>query len=147
MRRACWAPFLNVLSQLNVPVAKSCPALHCSKTCPHGSQLDASGCPTCECRDPCAGIQCRGEGEACRLVDVECADPPCNPVSTPTLRKFDTKKAFSSLPSTSFQSIVVTKRRLRAQIDYSLSTSTDRAARRFPCVCLVERTRVPQECP
>ncbi|KAJ1528450.1 hypothetical protein ONE63_006861 [Megalurothrips usitatus] len=58
----------------------ACPALQCEKECPHGYQLDGRGCPTCRCRDPCQELQCRGEGEACRMVQVQCADPPCHAV-------------------------------------------------------------------
>lgn len=58
----------------------ACPALRCEEACPHGHQLDARGCPTCRCRDPCQELQCRGEGEACRMVQVQCADPPCHKV-------------------------------------------------------------------
>ncbi|KAK3918170.1 Equistatin [Frankliniella fusca] len=58
----------------------ACPALRCDEACPHGHQLDARGCPTCRCRDPCQELQCRGEGEACRMVQVQCADPPCHKV-------------------------------------------------------------------
>ena len=58
----------------------SCPELRCEEECPHGQQLDARGCRTCRCRDPCQQLQCRGEGEACRLVQVQCADPPCHAV-------------------------------------------------------------------
>lgn len=38
------------------------------------------GCRTCRCIDPCSKISCRGEGETCRLVSVECVDWPCPPV-------------------------------------------------------------------
>ncbi|XP_034238725.1 uncharacterized protein LOC117643760 [Thrips palmi] len=58
----------------------ACPDLRCDQACPHGYQLDGRGCPTCRCRDPCQDLQCRGEGEACRMVRVQCADPPCHAV-------------------------------------------------------------------
>lgn len=58
----------------------ACADLRCDQACPHGHQLDGRGCPTCRCRDPCQELQCRGEGEACRMVRVQCADPPCHAV-------------------------------------------------------------------
>ncbi|GLH00224.1 Papilin [Gryllus bimaculatus] len=56
-----------------------CPLLKC-QPCEHGYKLDENGCQTCECRDPCGEISCRGDGEACRLVEVACVDKPCPPV-------------------------------------------------------------------
>jgi len=58
---------------------RNCPLLKCLP-CPHGFQLDESGCSTCTCRDPCAEISCHGEGEKCRLVEVSCVNTPCPPV-------------------------------------------------------------------
>ncbi|PNF36509.1 Amyloid beta A4 protein [Cryptotermes secundus] len=57
----------------------SCPSLKCIP-CPHGFLLDESGCQTCKCRDPCAEISCREDGEKCRLVEVSCINTPCPPV-------------------------------------------------------------------
>ncbi|PSN48928.1 hypothetical protein C0J52_03479 [Blattella germanica] len=59
--------------------SRDCPLLKCIP-CPYGYKLDASGCSTCDCKDPCAEISCFEEGEACRLVDVTCTDQPCPPV-------------------------------------------------------------------
>lgn len=50
---------------------------NCTEDCPHGFEMDAYRCPTCKCVDPCSKISCRGEGEICRLVKVECTDGPC----------------------------------------------------------------------
>ncbi|XP_067012696.2 thyroglobulin [Anabrus simplex] len=56
-----------------------CPKYKC-QPCEHGYRMDMDGCPTCDCRDPCEEISCRGDGEACRLVEVSCVDRPCPPV-------------------------------------------------------------------
>lgn len=57
--------------------ASLCPLYKCKENCEHGYRLDKNGCRTCECVDPCSEISCRGEGETCRLVKVECITDPC----------------------------------------------------------------------
>lgn len=59
------------------PKSNECPLYKCPKDCEHGFALDNKGCRTCACLDPCSQISCRGEGETCRLVSVECVDWPC----------------------------------------------------------------------
>lgn len=59
------------------PKSTNCPMYKCSEDCEHGFKIDEKGCRTCECLDPCSQISCRGEGETCRLVTVECVDWPC----------------------------------------------------------------------
>lgn len=58
----------------------NCPLYRCQQDCPHGFEMDHRGCRTCKCVDPCSKVSCRGEGETCRLVHVECVDGPCPPV-------------------------------------------------------------------
>ncbi|XP_045503033.1 balbiani ring protein 3 isoform X1 [Colias croceus] len=58
-----------------------CPTTHCSHTtCPHGRELDSTGCPTCACRDPCAETKCRAD-ETCELLPVECEGDTCPPLA------------------------------------------------------------------
>ncbi|XP_060536767.1 fibrillin-1-like isoform X2 [Cylas formicarius] len=54
-----------------------CNSFKCEEDCEHGFEIDENGCRTCECIDPCQKISCRGEGETCRLVSVECTNWPC----------------------------------------------------------------------
>lgn len=57
------------------PVLNDCPALEC----PHGREIDTSGCPTCACRNPCDKVFCRPGVEECRLVQLNCVSEPCPP--------------------------------------------------------------------
>lgn len=59
------------------PSSENCPLYHCIKDCEHGFKMDDKGCRTCECVDPCETVQCRGDGEQCRLISVECVSWPC----------------------------------------------------------------------
>ncbi|XP_058812008.1 uncharacterized protein LOC131676744 [Topomyia yanbarensis] len=52
-----------------------CPLRKCS-FCEYGYQIDANGCKTCECRNPCSEISCP-RGEECQLIQVECISIPC----------------------------------------------------------------------
>ncbi|XP_045483161.1 balbiani ring protein 3-like [Harmonia axyridis] len=54
-----------------------CPLRRCVENCEHGYKMDIEGCRTCQCADPCDEVKCRGEGETCRLVAVECVGSPC----------------------------------------------------------------------
>ncbi|XP_058056131.1 uncharacterized protein LOC131207529 [Anopheles bellator] len=52
-----------------------CPLLKC-RPCEYGYRIDADGCKTCDCRDPCGEISCP-RGEDCQLIQVECISVPC----------------------------------------------------------------------
>ncbi|XP_017786716.1 PREDICTED: balbiani ring protein 3-like [Nicrophorus vespilloides] len=57
-----------------------CLDLTCRLGCDYGFVLDEeTGCPTCQCRDPCNGISCN-EDQQCQLVEVSCKDHYCPPV-------------------------------------------------------------------
>ncbi|KOB73074.1 Uncharacterized protein OBRU01_10598 [Operophtera brumata] len=61
----------------------SCLELTCRMGCDYGFELGAERCPTCRCRDPCAGVTCPA-GRACSTVDVACDADYCPPSpSTP----------------------------------------------------------------
>lgn len=49
--------------------------------CPSGFAQDAKGCSICQCRDPCAGIECPG-GLDCQPQEVKCKNEPCPPIPT-----------------------------------------------------------------
>lgn len=64
----------------NAPPKSDCPLYKCYEDCEHGFEMDKNGCRTCKCIEPCDKITCKGEGETCRLVQVECENMPCPPV-------------------------------------------------------------------
>lgn len=53
-----------------------CPEQTSCMPCEFGYLVNAAGCRTCECRDPCNDIACPA-GEECQLMKVECIDEPC----------------------------------------------------------------------
>lgn len=66
---------------------KECLDLTCRMGCEYGFILsEETGCPLCQCRDPCYGVDC-GVGEQCQLVEVNCKDHYCPPVPACELRK------------------------------------------------------------
>ncbi|XP_050354071.1 uncharacterized protein LOC126775931 isoform X2 [Nymphalis io] len=64
----------------------TCLELTCRMGCDYGFELGAGRCPTCKCRDPCAGVSCP-TGRACALVDVACDADYCPPVPACLPRK------------------------------------------------------------
>ncbi|CAH2094330.1 unnamed protein product [Euphydryas editha] len=64
----------------------TCLELTCRMGCDYGFELGAGRCPTCRCRDPCAGVACPA-GRACALVDVACDADYCPPVPACLPRK------------------------------------------------------------
>lgn len=89
--KECWCVDVNgfELSQSRMPYGepfncdntnKCTQENNCTHLCQHGFEMDANGCRTCKCLDPCSKVSCRGEGETCRLVNVECVDGPCPPI-------------------------------------------------------------------
>lgn len=63
-------------------VSRQCSASSCRMYCPAGFARDArSGCPVCQCRDPCEGITCPGS-LSCHPQEVQCSNEPCPPVPT-----------------------------------------------------------------
>ncbi|XP_049878032.1 uncharacterized protein LOC126375196 isoform X2 [Pectinophora gossypiella] len=63
-----------------------CLDLTCRMGCDYGFELGANRCPTCKCRDPCAGVTCAA-GRACAVVDVACDADYCPPVPACLPRK------------------------------------------------------------
>ncbi|KAJ2942048.1 hypothetical protein O0L34_g10965 [Tuta absoluta] len=59
----------------------TCPDPGCKDvTCSHGYELDAQGCRTCTCVDPCKDTQCR-EDEKCEVVHIDCEGDSCPPLA------------------------------------------------------------------
>ncbi|RVE44599.1 hypothetical protein evm_010737 [Chilo suppressalis] len=57
----------------------ACLDLTCRMGCDYGFELGPGRCPTCRCRDPCAGVACPKD-RTCALVDVACDADYCPPV-------------------------------------------------------------------
>lgn len=57
-----------------------CLDLTCRMGCDYGFIINENtDCPTCQCRDPCANVNCDAN-EHCQLVEVSCKDHYCPPV-------------------------------------------------------------------
>lgn len=57
-----------------------CLELTCRMGCDYGFVIDSkTQCPTCQCRDPCGGVECK-DSEECRTVEVSCEESYCPPV-------------------------------------------------------------------
>lgn len=69
------------LEQVNCSARSKCAGYLCRMLCPYGFELDDGGCPLCECRNPCKGVECPG-GQECQLEEQPCADGPCPPLPT-----------------------------------------------------------------
>ncbi|KAM8703394.1 hypothetical protein ACLKA7_008074 [Drosophila subpalustris] len=54
----------------------ACAQPKCNVSCESGYQMDANGCPTCQCRSYCDEVSCASD-EECQLISVECVDSPC----------------------------------------------------------------------
>lgn len=69
-------------SEVKCDIDLSCPAHSCRMYCPGGfARSPRSGCPICQCRDPCEGVVCPG-GLQCQPQEVNCKTDPCPPVPT-----------------------------------------------------------------
>ncbi|KAG7298116.1 hypothetical protein JYU34_018885 [Plutella xylostella] len=90
--RECWCvdPTGNEIpgtrsanSTLSCSAPSKCPEITCNDIelqCPHSRKLDDKGCPTCECRDPCAEAKCRDD-EKCELMKLDCEGESCPPIA------------------------------------------------------------------
>ncbi|XP_063831607.1 neurogenic locus notch homolog protein 1 [Ostrinia nubilalis] len=63
-----------------------CLDMTCRMGCDYGFEIGANRCPTCRCRDPCAGVTCPAD-RACAVVDVACDADYCPPVPACLPRK------------------------------------------------------------
>lgn len=69
-------------NDVNCAAPSHCQASSCRMFCPSGFSQDLkTGCPICQCRDPCEGVQCPG-GLACQPQEVKCKAEPCPPIPT-----------------------------------------------------------------
>ncbi|XP_046997028.1 balbiani ring protein 3-like isoform X1 [Schistocerca americana] len=64
---------------INCSDPKPCAGPTCRMLCPHGFVMDESGCPKCECYDPCIELKCPGS-LMCELEEATCSTPPCPPI-------------------------------------------------------------------
>lgn len=63
-------------------LSSECPASSCRMFCPSGFRRDMeTGCPICQCRDPCDDYECPGALQ-CQAMEIKCDSEPCPPVPT-----------------------------------------------------------------
>ncbi|KAI0222387.1 Papilin [Lamellibrachia satsuma] len=53
-----------------------CPLAMCLTKCKFGYKKGDNGCYTCNCYEPCEGVDC-SHGDECVAVNTTCAQPPC----------------------------------------------------------------------
>ncbi|VDP03126.1 unnamed protein product, partial [Soboliphyme baturini] len=46
--------------------------------CPYGFQMDDSGCPLCECKNPCKRMKCKRSFEVCVMEKINCGSNSCS---------------------------------------------------------------------
>ncbi|GAB6024412.1 hypothetical protein CHUAL_009577 [Chamberlinius hualienensis] len=58
---------------------RNCPkVIKClNKSCEYGFKIDSTGCPTCECNNPCDNILCAKKHDECQLIQLRCVSRPC----------------------------------------------------------------------
>ncbi|KAK8392409.1 hypothetical protein O3P69_014644 [Scylla paramamosain] len=72
---------VNCDNETRVEARRACEGeLLCTASCEYGYQLDASGCPTCTCDDPCEELTCPEASTCVMRTDPGCEGPQCSAV-------------------------------------------------------------------
>lgn len=49
-----------------------CPERQCYLKCPNGQRKDSTGCPICDCINPCQDLKCPSSDHICTVQSVSC---------------------------------------------------------------------------